>query len=464
MLLAITLAATLTSGHRAAHEAEILTEFTRFLAIPNVASDTPNIERNAAMLSEMLKHRGVATQLLRVEGAPPVVFGALDAPGAKKTITFYAHYDGQPTVASDWTNGEPWTPVVRDGRIWARSASDDKAAIVTMLVALDAGSKPKVNLRFFFEGEEEAGSPHLQQILEKYAALLKTDAWMLCDGPVHQTGRKQIFYGARGVSDVEITVYGPARPLHSGHYGNWVPNPIVLLTHLLDSMRDERGKILVAGFYDDVAPPTDEEKRAIAALPPVEEQLRAELGIAVPEGKNLNEQLMLPALNLRGIASGSVGAKASNTIQRDATASIDFRLVPNQTPERVRDRIEAHVAAQGFHIVRDTPDMPTRLAHAKIAKLTWHLGYPASRTPLDAPLSREVADIVRETFGDVVRLPTLGGSIPMYLFHDASGAPVIGVPIANYDNNQHAPNENMRIDYFWDGVELFAALFSKLGR
>lgn len=463
MILAITLAATLTTGYRTAHEADILREFTQFLAIPNIASDTPNIERNAAMLSEMLKRRGADVKLLRVEGAPPVVFGSLDTFGATKTITFYAHYDGQPTVASDWTNGQPWTPVMRDGHVWARSASDDKAAIVAMLTALDAlrdaKRSPSVNLRFFFEGEEEAGSPHLARILANNAALLKTDTWILCDGPVHQTGRKLIFYGARGVSDVEITVFGPTRALHSGHYGNWVPNPIVVLTHLIDSMRDVDGRILVSNFYDDVVAPTEAELRAIAALPPVEDQLRAELGIAEPEAKNLNERLLLPALNLRGIASGSIGEKASNTIQKEATASIDFRLVPNQTPEKVRELIEAHVRAQGFFIVRETPAMATRLAHPKIARLTWHLGYPAARTPLDAPMSIAVADIIRTTFPDAVRLPTLGGSIPMYTFQQASHVPVIGVPIANYDNNQHAPNENIRLDYFWDGIELFAALF-----
>ncbi|HWW62354.1 MAG TPA: M20/M25/M40 family metallo-hydrolase, partial [Thermoanaerobaculia bacterium] len=321
MILAIALMAALGATPRASdveHRASILDEFTHFLSIPNIASDTPNIERNAAMLSEMLGRRGADVKLLRVEGAPPVVFGALDAPGAKRTLTFYAHYDGQPTVAGDWTNGEPWTPVLRDGRIWARSASDDKGAIVAMLAALDSlgNAKRSVNLRFFFEGEEEAGSPHLAKILEKYADVLKTDAWILCDGPVHQTGRKLIFYGARGFTDVEITVFGPTRALHSGHYGNWVPNPIVVLTHLLDSMRDVDGRILIEHFQDDVVAPTEAELRAIAALPPVEDQLRAELGIAEPEGKNLNERLMLPALNLRGIASGSVGEKASNTIQK----------------------------------------------------------------------------------------------------------------------------------------------------
>ncbi len=461
-----------TTEWRVAHQAEIVRELETFLAIPNVAADTPNIERNAAALLKMLARRGVKAQLLRVEGAPPAVFGTLDAPGAARTITFYAHYDGQPVVASEW-NGSPWTPVQRgegdDARIYARSSSDDKGAIIAMLAALDAlaaqNIKPKVNLRFFFEGEEEAGSPHLETILAKYAALLKTDAWLLCDGPVHQSGKKQIFYGARGMTELEITVFGPTRALHSGHYGNWVPNPIVVLTHLVDSLRDVDGRVLVSGFYDDVVPPTEEEHRAVAALPPVEDQLRAEFGVAVPEAgaTNLNERLMLPALNLRGIASGSVGANASNTIQRDATASIDFRLVPNQRPETIRDLVEAHVAAQGFHIVRDTPDAATRLAHARIAKLTWRLGYPALRTPIDLPISREVADITRATFGEVVTIPTLGGSIGMYLFHEAGGAPVIGVPIANYDNNQHAPNENLRLGNFWDGIELFAALFSRLG-
>ena len=248
-------------------------------------------------------------------------------------------------------------------RLYARSASDDKAPIVAMLAAVDRlrakNVKPRFNLRFVFEGEEEAGSPHLGAFLEKYADVLRPDAWIICDGPVHQSRRAQLAFGARGVLTLDLLVYGPARGLHDGHYGNWVPNPIVALTHLIDSMRDENGRILIDGFYDDVVPATPAEKAAIAAMPPVEAELRREFQIGRTEGASLNERILLPALNVSGIQSGGVGEKASNTIQTSARAAIDFRLVPSQTPDSVKARVERHLIAKGWTIVRDDPDAAT---------------------------------------------------------------------------------------------------------
>src|SRR6266498_128728 len=328
----------------------VLAEFAELLAIPNIASDAPNIDRNAAAIRTMFEKRGLTTRLLKIDGAPPIVVADLRVPGATRTIAYYAHYDGQPVDATQWRS-PPWTPVMRDAagndvdwrtaaniepewRLYARSAGDDKAPIVAMAAALDAfraaNAHPSQNLRLVFEGEEEAGSPHLAAYLAKYPDVLRPDAWVLCDGPVHQSRRMQLFFGARGVVDLELTVYGPVKGLHDGHYGNWVPNPIVKLTHLLASMRDENGRILIKGFYDDVKPPTSSELEALAKVPPVESDLRREFGIAATEGggKALNELLLLPALNVRGIQSGHVGAQASNTIQTEARASLDFRLVP----------------------------------------------------------------------------------------------------------------------------------------
>ncbi len=339
---------------RAAHEREILTEFVELLSIPNLATDAPNIKRNAEKLRAMCEKRGLTVKLLTIEGAPPVVVADLAAPASKRTIAFYAHYDGQPVDPSQWTN-DPWKPVLRDNagkeidwrgtksidpesRLFARSAADDKAPIMAMLAALDAlraaNKKPSVNLRFVFEGEEEAGSPHLADYLNKFPDDLRADAWIFCDGPVHQSRRMELVFGARGTIGLDLTVYGPVKGLHDGHYGNWVPNPIVRLTHLLDSMRDENGRILIKGFYDDVRPPTAAEIEAISKIPNVETELRREFEIGSTEGdgKSLNELLMQPGLNLRGIESGHVGTQASNTIPTEARASIDFRLVPNESP------------------------------------------------------------------------------------------------------------------------------------
>jgi acetylornithine deacetylase/succinyl-diaminopimelate desuccinylase-like protein len=469
---------------RLKHEKEILQEFADLLAIPNLASDRPNILRNSETIRAMLEKRGLATQILTVEDAPPVVVGDLLVPTAKRTVAFYAHYDGQPVDPSQWKS-DPWKPVVRDlsghdvdwqnaksldpeWRIYARSAGDDKTPIVAMLTALDclqnAALKPAVNLRFVFEGEEEAGSPHLAQFLQKYPKMLRPDAWVLCDGPVHQSRKMELFFGARGTVDLELTVYGPAKGLHDGHYGNWVPNPIIRLTHLIDSMRDENGRILIQGFYDDVKPPSEAERAALAKVPDVENDLRKEfqIGTTEGEGEHLNERILLPALNVRGIESGHVGSKASNTIQTEARASIDFRLVPNETPDSIKPLVERHIKGQGYTIVQDIPDAGTRSRNTKIVRLQWGAGYPPARTSLDLPLSQTIAGIMTTAGHPPVLLPTVGGSIPMYLFQQPSNTPVIGLPIANHDDNQHSSDENLRLQNLWDGIEVYAALFGEL--
>jgi acetylornithine deacetylase/succinyl-diaminopimelate desuccinylase-like protein len=469
---------------RIAHEREILREFVDLLALPNLADDLPNIERNAAALKAMLERRGVTTRLLTLESAPPIVIGDLAASGASRTIAFYAHYDGQPVDESQWRSA-PWTPVMRNAsgadvdwtkaaaidpewRLYARSAGDDKAPILAMMAALDsmrgAGVRPNVNLRFVFEGEEEAGSPHLAQFLEKYPDVLHPDAWIICDGPMHQSRRAQLVFGVRGVLSLDLTVYGPVKALHDGHYGNWVSNPIVSLAHLLTSMRDENGRILIAGFYDDVVPPTKSETAAVAAMPPIEEALRREFQIASTEagGALLNERILLPALNVSGIQSGGVGEKASNTIQTSARAAIDFRLVPAQTPDSVRALVERHITSRGYTIVRDDPDAMARAAHPRIIKVRWGSGYPPARTSLDLPLSREIAKLMTAAGHEPLPVPTMGGSLPIYLFQQRDRTPAIVLPVANHDNNQHAANENLRLQNLWDAIEIFTALFQGL--
>lgn len=473
-----------TQSWRTNHEQQILAEFAELLAIPNLASDKANIQRNAEAIRALCEKRGLTTKLLTLEGAPPIVIADLISPSAKRTIAFYAHYDGQPVDPSQWKS-DPWTPVMRDSagtdvdwrnaksldpewRLYARAAGDDKAAIIAMLAALDAlhdqGTKPSINLRFFFEGEEEAGSPHLAQYLKKFPEVSRPDAWVFCDGPVHQSRRMELVFGARGTIGLDLTVYGPIKGLHDGHYGNWVPNPIVRLTHLIDSMRDESGRILIKGYYDDVRPPAAAEKEALAKIPDIEADLRREFQIAATEGnaKSLNELIMLPALNLRGIEAGHVGAQAANQIPTEARASIDFRLVPDETPDSIKQLVERHIAEQGYTIVRETPDAATRQGKAKLIRVSWDSGYPASRTPLDLPLSRELAAIMTSAGHEPVLLPTSGGSLPIHLFEEASKAPVIVFPIANHDNNQHAANENLRLQNLWDGIDVFAAFFSAL--
>jgi acetylornithine deacetylase/succinyl-diaminopimelate desuccinylase-like protein len=419
------------------------------------------------------------------------VYGELRAPGATRTIVMYAHYDGQPVDPARWAT-PPWTPTLRDAplerggraiplpdrggvidddaRLYARSSSDDKAPIVAMLAALDALRAARiplsVNLKFFLEGEEEAGSDHLEAMLRSHAELLAADGWIFCDGPVHQSRRPQVVFGVRGVMGADLTVYGPARALHSGHYGNWAPNPSMLLAHLLASMRDTEGRITIAGFLDDVRAPGSAERAAIANAPAVDTLLRRELALGDVEGDGvpLLERILLPAMNVRGLDGGPVGSGAANVIPTQATASLDFRLVPNQTPARVRQLVEAHLRAQSYHVVHDEPTLEERSRHARVARIEWEQGYPGIRTDMDAPLSRAVLRVLGEaTGGQVVAIPILGGSLPMYLFAEILRAPLVIVPMVNHDNNQHAANENLRVGNLRQGIELYAALFARLG-
>jgi acetylornithine deacetylase/succinyl-diaminopimelate desuccinylase-like protein len=478
--------------YREAREPKILQDFATLLAMPNVAANLADVRRNAEYLAGQLRARGITPQLLEVESAPPAVYGELKNPGATRTVVLYAHYDGQPVDPKQW-QGNPWTPVMRDKalyqgggnipfptegqrangewRIYGRSAGDDKASIIAVLTALDAmkasGISPSVNIKFFWEGEEEAGSNHLGAILTKYKDVLRADAWVFGDGPVNQNGQQQVVFGQRGVVGLELTVFGPTRPLHSGHYGNWAPNPGALIATLIASMRDDDGHIKIAGYYDDVQPISAAEKRALAALPPVDGMLRASLGLARTEANNalLAERIMLPALNVRGINVGGVRELGANAISTQAYASFDLRLVPNQKPDRVKQLVERHIAAQGYHIVRDVPDSATRMAYPKIARLEWEGGYPAQRASLDDAFGRSLLGALSDGVPQPpLVVPTSGGSGPSYLFTEIFGAPTVNLPIANYDDNQHAANENLRVQNLWDGIETYAALMTQLGR
>jgi acetylornithine deacetylase/succinyl-diaminopimelate desuccinylase-like protein len=471
---------------RETHERAILGEFLGLLALPNVATDTAGIRRNASAVSTLFEKRGVKTRLLEVPGAPPAVYGEILTPGASRTIVFYAHYDGQPLDPKEWATA-PWEPVVRDRaldkdgrvvalpatgkidpewRIYARSASDDKAPLAAIVTALDALKASRIalrsNIKFIFEGEEEASSPHLAQIIAKYKDLLAADVWLICDGPVHQSRRQQVVFGARGVTTLDITLYGPSHELHSGHYGNWAPNPAMALARLLASMKDDDGRVLIDHFYEGIEPLTDTEKRAIAEAPEIDRDLMRELALGRTEGggKKLVELINLPSLNVRGMASSRTGDKASNVIPSTATASIDIRLVKGLDGATMVRRVLDHIRKQGFEIVETEPDAATRMSYPKLARVTIVRGYNASRTSMDLPISQLVLRTAESALGPIVKLPTMGGSVPLYMIEEILHAPTITVPIANHDNNQHSFNENIRIQNLWDGIELMAALLA----
>ncbi len=473
-------------SYRQAHEVEILRQFADLLRLPNVAQDAANMQRNADYLAAEFAKRGVKTQLLTSDGVPPLVFGEITVPGATRTLGIYAHYDGQPVDTSQWLQS-PWEPTLwtarhdeggkalpfpapgdkidPEWRLYARSAGDDKAPLIALLAALDAfaekGIQPTANIKFLFDGEEEAGSPHLGAYLtahrDKFADI---DVWLFCDGPMHQSRKPLLLFGARGDAHLDVTVYGANRPLHSGHYGNWAPVPAMELARLLAGMKDETGKVLIEEFYDSTTPIGAEERAALASLPNYEDELKAELGLAWTEGQGetLPERLLLPSLTVRGLSGGETGALATNIIPNTATAALDIRLVKGNDPEQMLDLVERHIRQKGFHVVREDPDAATRARYPKIAKVTRGRGYPAARTEMSLPIAKEIAAAVTLAAGeDVLLIPTMGGSLPLYLFADL-GKPVLVLPIANHDNNQHAENENLRLANLWYGVDVFAAL------
>ena len=478
---------------RQAHGWKVLEDFVDLLAIPNVATDTPNIRRNADLIRQELEERGVTAELWTLGAeVPPVVYGYLATEGASRTLGIYVHYDGQPVDESEWQH-PAWSPVLytrsqEDGgsrrplptageeidpewRLYGRSTGDDKAPLAALFAALDALQAADIpltsNLLFLFEGEEESGSDHLRDYMEAHRGALTVDAWLICDGPVHQSRRPQLVFGVRGYTGLDLTVYGATRYLHSGHYGNWAPNPALGLARLLAGMKDAEGHVVVDGFYDSTEPVSAAEKEAMASLPDFDEQLRRELGLARTEAENalLAERLLWPSLNIRGLESARVGEAARNIIPIQATASLDVRLAKGNDPEAMLDLIEDHIRNQGYHILRDEPDMATRLEFPKLVRIDRRSGYKAARTPMDLPVSREIiAAANRAADGDLVLLPTLGGSLPLYLFTEILGAPVVITPIANHDNNQHAPNENLRLGNLWYGIDLLASLFTMPGR
>jgi len=481
--------------YRMGNEDRIVRELSEFLAIPNIASDTPNVQKNAAHLVEMLEARGIETHLLPISGRGPVVFGKLISAEAKRTVIFYAHYDGQPVDPAAWTDGKPFEPVLRDAaieaggkripfpessaqhraiyndnwRIYARSSSDDKSPIVALLAAIDALRAKKiplaVNLKLVLEGEEEAGSPNLQRTLELHKNLLGGDLLITGDGPVHQSGRPLLFFGNRGILGFEITTFGPIRALHSGHYGNWAPNPGFELARLLGSMKSEDGRVLIERFYDDIAPLGTTEKKALEEMPNNDADLEKELQFAKPEGggKRLIELLQLPSLNIRGLRSAYVGEQAQNIVPEKAEAALDVRLVKGEDPDKKFEQVLAHIRKQGFYVTSAVPTKEERLSNphvVRVVKDVWN--YRASRTSLELPVSKALVQLVQDATGEnCVIAPTLGGSAPMYIFEDLV-LPWIGVPIVNYDNHQHSSDENLRLGHFWRGMEIYGAILADL--
>jgi acetylornithine deacetylase/succinyl-diaminopimelate desuccinylase-like protein len=413
----------------------------------------------------MLARRGFVAELLETTGNP-LVYGELRVPGAGRTLLLYAHYDGQAVNPAAWTQPDPFTPVLRDGRIYARSAADDKAPIVMICTALDAlmasGTTPTSNLRIILDGEEEASSPSLVPAIAKYRDKLTADMMLIFDGPIHTSDRPTIAFGARGILTGTLAVYGPKVGVHSGNYGNWIPNPALRLAHLLASMKDDNGKVLVAGFYDGLPPLSPEEKQLIAAVPEDAPRMLRTFGVASPEvaGRSLQEGFQIPTLNIRGLSSAHVGPGARTIIPDREVAEIDIRLVKETRAVAMRDKVNAHIASQGYQLVDGEPDDGARAKYSHLASMSWdeHATEAFRTSPLD-PRSRDLVAALTRVYGSApVQIRTLGGTVPIAPFIDALGFPAALVPTVNFDNNQHEENENLRLTHLFDGIVTVAAV------
>jgi acetylornithine deacetylase/succinyl-diaminopimelate desuccinylase-like protein len=470
---------------RVAHETAVLRDLFAWLSLPNVAANKADIQKNADALVQMFGQRRFTTKVVPTAGSP-VVFAERRVPGATRTMGFYFHYDGQPVNPREWTHSPPFTPVVVtaddrtltlaqlpasvDGewRVYGRSASDDKSPIIAFLSGVDAldalGIPLTSNVKVILEGDEEAGSPSLESVIRQHGDLIRGDVLMMVDGPRHASGRATTFFGARGIETATITVYGPSHDLHSGNYGNWAPNPALELSRLLAGMKDDHGRILVPGFYDDVTPLTPAEKQALDEIPNVEPTLMKTFGFSRPENpeQRLEYRHNLPTLNINAMeAGGGVGGQGRTVIPASASARLDLRLVKAIDPQKQFDRLIAYVKSRGYFLVDGDPDAATRAAHPLIARVTKSGGYPAGRTSMDVPIAKPVVAALAEAAGgSIVRLPTIGGSAPFYVFTDVLKVPTIGLSVVNFDNNQHGANENLRIQNLWDAIDSMAALLA----
>ncbi len=471
------------------HQGAIVKQLVDFVSIPNVASDAEGMERNASFVRDLLLRRGFRTELLQT-GGNPFVYAQLDVPGAQRTILLYGHYDGQPVDPRHWRQKSPFVPILRDGRmedgakeigglkaltkfkpewrLYGRSAADSKSPIVALLAAVDAlkaeGRSPTARIRVLIDGDQESNSPNLPDVIAAHREKLTADMLLLLDGLVHQSGRPTVLFGARGNLLMELTTYGPKVVAHSGHYGNWVPNPDLRLARLLASMKDDEGQVLVKGFYDGLETLSPEEEAILAAVPDDEPMLMKFFGMAQAErpGRSLQHSLQLPTLNIRGMSSAYIGADARTIIPDTATAALDIRLVKETPARTMLEKVLVHIRAQGFYVTESDPTDATRAKEPRIVKVVVRSGSDAYRTSPTLPESRLVVSALERMFGEMpVQIRTSGATHPAAApLITAFGFPVFSLAIANFDNNQHVENENLQLGYLFTGIESIAAVLS----
>ncbi len=462
------------------------TEYFQLLALPNDAVNAADIQSNADWLSAAFQRRGFQTQQLANQGKPLVFAQYRSAQKDAATLLLYLHFDGQPVLPQQWAQPSPWQAVVKkrasDGqwqtvdptllqqppldaelRVFARAAADDKGPIMMLLAAFDAlkaaGQSPAFHVKVLLDSEEEKGSPTIHAIAKANAALLQADGLIILDGPQHPSHQPTLVFGNRGATSLTLTVYGPKAPLHSGHYGNYVPNPAQRLATLLASMKDDNGRVTVAGYYETVKL-SAAERLALAEVPDDDAALRRRTGIARPDavGRSYQEALQYPSLNIRGMQAGAIGDKAANIIPHLAVAELDLRTTPEADTAYLTALLERHIKAQGWYLSQGEPTDAERAKYPKIASLTAGAGGDAARTPMDSPLGRWVYAVLQQDGNKVVRIRMMGGSLPTEQLVSALKMPFVILPLVNADNNQHSFDENLRIGHYVEGMQTLLQL------
>ena len=466
--------------------ANSITELKDFIAIPNDALNADDIDDNLFWLKKRFNQRGFNTLELETENHP-LFFATLPMEEGKPTVLFYMHFDGQSVDPSKWNQDSPYKAVLKsaDGegwknesfenvnedidynwRLFGRSTSDDKGPIVMLLNAMDLlkqeGKKLPFNVKVILDGEEEKGSKSLPKAVKENRELLEADFLLITDGPVHSSGKPTVVYGCRGITTLSLTTYGPAKPQHSGHYGNYAPNPGFQLAQLLASMKDKEGRVLIPGYYDGIT--LDENTQNILkSVPDNTESIAEKLQFKTAEkvGDFYQEALQYPSLNIRGLGSGWVGKKARTIVPASATAELDLRLVPESNGNRLKKLVRRHITEQGYHVLDHAPNKEERMTHNKIVSITEGGVTDAFRTDLDNAYGNFLVQTLQEKFKeDIVQIRIMGGTVPIAPFINELQIPAFIVPMVNPDNNQHSPNENLKIGQLEYGIKAFYAMLS----
>lgn len=421
---------------------------------PSISAHDLGIREVADLLVGMLEKLGFEAETVATRNHP-MVLGRRTVSPDKPTVLLYGHYDVQPPDPLELWDSPPFEPTIRNGRIYARGIGDNKGQHFAQLLALEShlavhGELP-CNVVFLLEGEEEIGSPHIAEFVREHAERLEADLVVTSDGPLHESGLPVVTFGVRGVASFELRVRTASRDVHSGNFGGVVPNAIWKLVHLLSTMKNPAGEITIEGLTEPVIPATNYEREAVAKLPLDLDAVKAELGLREldqPLERGYYDRLMFhPTLTINGLHGGYGGPGMKTVLPCEAFAKCDIRLVEPLTPDYVFEKVAAHVAA-----------------HAPDVEFVPYNGMLPSKTPMDSRFAEPIRRAVVAARGvEPLLYPTVGGSLPDYVFTKILGKPAFVVPYANADEANHAPNENLEIVRFIDGIRTGAALLAELG-